>query len=143
MNRTIEHDRLAPAMEKQLSVAERRRATLERTGIASNRKLSSGPPTVAFYGILAVTVLLVMFGLVMVLSASSVTMLHSGNSPLYMFNKQLFWAFFGSIAMFATYRIPYLVWRRWAPYVFAVGVGAMFLPFVPGWGVSEIGRAHV
>ena len=144
MTNVAEPASLGSAMATNLTLAERRRATLERTGIASNRRLSSGPPTVAFYGILAVTVLLVMFGLVMVLSASSVTMLHSGHSPLYMFNKQLFWAFFGSIAMFATYRIPYIVWRRWAPYVFAVGVGAMFLPFVPGWGVSVRGaRAWV
>lgn len=144
MKRTIEHDRLEPAMEKQLSVTERRRATLERTGIASNRKLSSGAPTVAFYGILAVTVLLVMFGLVMVLSASSVTMLHSGNSPLYMFNKQLFWAFFGSFAMFFTYRTPYIIWKRWAPHIFFVGMVAMVLPFVPGLGVSVRGaRAWV
>ena len=131
-------------MSDNMSVAERRRATLERTGIASHRKLASGPPTVAFYGILASTILLVMFGLVMVLSASSVTMLHSGNSPLYMFNKQLFWATLGAFAMFFMYRTPYYVWKRWAPVIFGVGVLVMFLPFVPGWGVEVRGaRAWV
>jgi cell division protein FtsW len=131
-------------MKGNMSVAERRRATLERTGIASNRKLASGPPPAAFYGILAFTILLVMFGLVMVLSASSVTMLHSGNSPLYMFNKQLFWATIGAFMMFFMYRTPYIVWKKWAPAIFAVGVFGMFLPFVPGWGVEVRGaRAWV
>lgn len=144
MTHALGRDNLSAAMEKQMTVAERRRATLERTGIASNRRLASGPPTVAFYGILALTVLLVMFGLVMVLSASSVTMLHSGKTPLYMFNKQLFWAFFGSFAMIFTYRIPYIVWKKWAPTIFFIGMGAMFLPFVPGVGVSVRGaRAWV
>ncbi len=135
---------LSPAMKGNMSVAERRRATLERTGIASNRKLASGPPPAAFYGILAFTILLVMFGLVMVLSASSVTMLHSGNSPLYMFNKQLFWATIGAFMMFFMYRTPYIIWKKWAPAIFAVGVFGMFLPFVPGWGVEVRGaRAWV
>ncbi|NBN89393.1 MAG: putative lipid II flippase FtsW [Actinobacteria bacterium] len=135
---------LNPAMKGNMSVAERRRATLERTGIASNRKLASGPPPAAFYGILAFTILLVMFGLVMVLSASSVTMLHSGNSPLYMFNKQLFWATIGAFMMFFMYRTPYIIWKKWAPAIFAVGIFGMFLPFVPGWGVEVRGaRAWV
>jgi cell division protein FtsW len=144
MTSTTKPANLDSVMKENMSVAERRRATLERTGIASSRKLSSGPPTAAFYGILAFTVLLVMFGLVMVLSASSVTMLHAGNSPLYMFNKQLFWATLGSFTMFFMYRTPYIVWKKWAPYIFAGAVGAMFLPFVPGWGVEVRGaRAWV
>jgi cell division protein FtsW len=127
-----------------LSVAERRRATLERTGIASRRRLTSSTPTVAFYGILALTILLVMFGLVMVLSSSSVSMLHAGQSPLRMFNRQLFWATFGAAAMFFTYRTPYLVWKKWAPVIFGFGVALMLLPFVPGWGSSSNGaRAWV
>lgn len=127
-----------------MSVAERRRATLERTGIASRRRLASGTPTVAFYGILALTVLLVMFGLVMVLSSSSVSMLHAGRSPLHMFNRQLFWATFGAAAMFFTYRTPYIVWKKLAPMIFGFGVLLMLLPFVPGWGSSANGaRAWV
>jgi len=130
---------LGPAMKGNMSVADRRRATLERTGIAANRKLASGPPPAAFFGILAITILLVMFGLVMVLSASSVSMLHSRNSPMFIFNKQLFWAAIGAFVMFFTYRMPYIVWKKWAPAIFGVGVVAMFLPFVPGWGVEVRG----
>ena len=144
MTSTMKPANLGPAMKGNMSVAERRRATLERTGIASNRKLASGPPPAAFFGILIITILLVMFGLVMVLSASSVSMLHSRNSPLYMFNKQLFWATLGAFVMFFTYRTPYIVWKKWAPAIFAVGLVAMFLPFVPGWGVEVRGaRAWV
>ncbi|MFM8389366.1 MAG: FtsW/RodA/SpoVE family cell cycle protein, partial [Actinomycetota bacterium] len=144
MTSTVKPANLDPAMKGNMSVADRRRATLERTGIAANRKLTSGPPPAAFFGILAITILLVMFGLVMVLSASSVSMLHSRNSPMYIFNKQLFWAAIGAFVMFFTYRMPYIVWKKWAPAIFGAGVVAMFLPFVPGWGVEVRGaRAWV
>jgi cell division protein FtsW len=129
---------------KSLTVAQRRRETLQRTGIASRRKVDVAAPTVAFFGILILTALLVMFGLVMVLSASSVSMLHAGRSPWYTFTRQLFWAFFGLFAMLFTYRMPYDIWRKYAPYIFGFGVLLMFLPFVPGVGRSVNGaRAWV
>ena len=129
---------------KSLSVAQRRRETLQRTGIASRRKMDVATPTVAFFGILILTALLVMFGLVMVLSASSVSMLHAGRSPWHMFNRQLFWAFFGVFAMLFTYRMPYDIWRKYAVYIFGFGVTLMLLPFVPGVGKSVNGaRAWV
>jgi cell division protein FtsW len=46
--------------------------------------------------------------------------------------------------MFFTYRMPYIVWSKWAPAIFGAGVVVMFLPFVPGWGVEVRGaRAWV
>jgi cell division protein FtsW len=54
----------------------------------------------------------VMLGLIMVLSSSSVTSLHTGSSAWGMFIRQLAWMVLGSIAMWGAYRMPYGVWTQ-------------------------------
>ncbi|CAB5006998.1 unannotated protein [freshwater metagenome] len=122
-----------------LTVAQRRRATLDRSGVSNKRQMATQAPTVAFYGLLIVSALLVMFGLVMVLSASSVTMLHSGKSAFGVFYRQLAWAGIGTFLMWGAYTFPYQMLKRFAPFIFLVSFLAMFLPFVPGLGNSVNG----
>ena len=122
-----------------LTVAQRRRATLDRSGVSKKRQMATQAPTVAFYGLLIVSALLVMFGLVMVLSASSVTMLHSGRSAFDVFVRQLAWAGIGTFLMWGTYSFPYQMLKRFAPFIFFAAFVAMFLPFVPGLGNSVNG----
>ena len=122
-----------------LTVAQRRRATLDRSGVSNKRQMATQAPTVAFYGLLIVSALLVMFGLVMVLSASSVTMLHSGRSAFGVFYRQLAWAGIGTFLMWGTFRFPYQMLKRFAPFIFFASFVAMFLPFVPGLGNSVNG----
>src|SRR3954453_6346018 len=123
-------------------IGDRRRQALERTAAqrghpsrrAQNRPL--GPPPTAFYMIGLVVTFLVMFGLVMVFSASAITSLHRGNSPWRIFNRQLLWAVLGTAAMVTTARVPYHRWRRWIPLIVLGALTMMILPFVPGLGVS-------
>jgi cell division protein FtsW len=123
-------------------IGDRRRQTLERTAArykhpsrrAETRPL--GPPPIAFYVIGLVVTFLVMFGLVMVFSASAITSLHRGNSPWRIFNRQLLWAVMGTAAMITTARVPYHRWRRWIPLILGGALALMILPFVPGLGVS-------
>ena len=122
-----------------LTVAQRRRATLDRSGVSNRRQMATQAPTVAFYGLLVVSALLVMFGLVMVLSASSVTMLHSGRSAFGVFYRQLAWAGIGTFLMWGAYTFPYQMLKRFAPFIFLASFVAMFLPFVPGLGNSVNG----
>ncbi|MEI8321645.1 MAG: putative lipid II flippase FtsW [Actinomycetes bacterium] len=127
-----------------LTVAQRRRATLDRSGVSNKRQMATQTPTVAFYGLLIVSALLVMFGLVMVLSASSVTMLHSGKSAFAVFYRQLAWAGIGSLLMWAAYSFPYQMLKKYAAFIFGASFFAMLLPFVPGLGTSVNGaRAWV
>ena len=56
------------------------------------------PPPVAFYALAMTVAALVMLGLIMVLSASSITSFHAGESPWRYFSKQLMWAGLGVIA---------------------------------------------
>ncbi len=126
------------------TVAQRRRATLDRSGVSGKRQMATQAPTVAFYGLLVVSALLVMFGLVMVLSASSVTMLHSGKSAFGIFYRQLAWAGIGTFLMWGAYSFPYQMLKKYAHLIFIASLGAMFLPFVPGLGASVNGaRAWV
>ena len=127
-----------------LTVAQRRRATLDRSGVSGKRQMATQAPTVAFYGLLIVSALLVMFGLVMVLSASSVTMLHSGKSAFGIFYRQLAWAGIGTFLMWGAYSFPYQMLKKYARLIFLASFAAMFLPFVPGLGASVNGaRAWV
>ena len=126
------------------TVAQRRRATLDRSGVSGKRQMATQAPTVAFYGLLVVSALLVMFGLVMVLSASSVTMLHSGKSAFGIFYRQLAWAGIGTFLMWGAYSFPYQMLKKYAHLIFIASLVAMFLPFVPGLGASVNGaRAWV
>ena len=82
-------------------------------------------PVTSYYVLLSVSVVLVVIGLIMVLSASSVKSLvesHNGTPYLY-FRKQLLFAALGGIAMLVASRIPVRGWmadrfgtrRSWPP----------------------------
>lgn len=129
----------------------RRRATLERAAsrgrhpaVRATARQPVGPPTMAFYVIAVVVAMLVMLGLVMVLSASSITSFHSGGSPWRFFTKQVTWALVGVAAMVVAYRVPYHRWRVFAWPGLLAGCVLMLGPFVPGIGQEVNGsRAWV
>ncbi len=129
---------------KSLTPAQRRRATLDRKGFTESRRLATKAPTRAFYCITAAISMLILFGLIMVLSSSSIVAINRGGSAWNMFRKQTTWAMFGAFAMITTYRMPYHMWRRWVTPVLIFAIVLMFLPFVPGLGISINGaRAWV
>jgi len=129
---------------RSLTPAQRRRATLDKKGFTESRRLATKAPTRAFYCITAVISMLILFGLIMVLSSSSIVAINRGGSAWNMFRKQSTWAMFGGFAMITTYRMPYHMWRRWVTPVLIFAIALMFLPFVPGLGISINGaRAWV
>jgi len=60
--------------------AERRRAVLDRKGYSAKHRLATKAPTMAFYLIAAAIGMLIMFGLIMVLSSSSIVAVNRGGS---------------------------------------------------------------
>ena len=118
-----------------LSPAQRRRAVLDKKGVGSMRRLTSAVPNKVFWGILAVTTLLMVFGLMMVLSATSIEAVNRGGSPWAMFQKQFMWATFGMFAAWFTYRMPYHQWHKFAKYALWASYGLMALPMVPSVGL--------
>ncbi|GGG13105.1 putative lipid II flippase FtsW [Paenibacillus abyssi] len=84
--------------------------------------------------LLIFTLLLVGFGLVMVLSASSNIAVASdlyNRDPLYFTKRQLLWVGLGSIAMLTLMNIPYEIFKKWfIIYFLPVLVLLMLVPFV-------------
>ena len=117
--------------DNQLTPAERRRAVLNKSGKAQTSRLATDVPSKVYYGIVGVITVLVVFGLIMVLSSSSIVSINNGGSAWYMFRKQLAWSVCGFFALLVTYRMPYHIWHTWVKYVLAIGVGLMLLPFTP------------
>ncbi len=114
-----------------VSRAERRRQALDRKGALGYLKLSDTPPTRTFYVIMIVISVFVSIGLVMVLSASSITSINRGGSAWTMFFRQLMWAMVGTAAAIATYRMPYHIWRRITLPTLIAAFGLNLLPFTP------------
>jgi cell division protein FtsW len=129
-------DRRAP--RRKLAVPALPRVSLRPTP-PPGATASMGPasqPTLAYYLIVSFVIMLTMIGLVMVLSASSITSFHGGNSPWRFFTKQALWAGLGAVAAVVAYRVPYQKWRAWTGPFMVLASGAMVLPFVPGLGRS-------
>jgi cell division protein FtsW len=125
------------------SLRERRKAALAGRRISDADAFRESEPHRVFYGILLIVSVFVAIGLVMVLSASSIISVNSGGSAFTMFLKQLTWAFFGVIAAFGTFRMPYHTWQKLNKPILAVVLGLNVLPFTP-LGISVNGaRAWV
>ena len=91
-------------------------------------------PLTTYYGLLAVTGLLVGIGLVMVLSASMIISLKENDSSLTIFLKQLVFAVVGLGVMWFAARRSVSFWRRVALGLLAIGVVLLLLvPFI-GFG---------
>ena len=130
-------------------ISDRRRVAYERAQLARagqgkirsrfREDVSRDPKPLGFYMILAVSLTLVLFGLVMVLSASSITSFHKGGSPWKLFIEQSMMAGIGGVGMFLAYvfRLDYL--RHLARVLPWVGIFLMFMAFIPKFGVSHNG----
>ena len=102
---------MATNVSTSLTPAQRRRAVLDKKGVGTTRRLTTAAPNKVFWGILAVASLLTVFGLMMVLSATSIEAVNRGGSPWAMFQKQFMWSIFGLFAGITTYRMPYHQWH--------------------------------
>lgn len=93
--------------------------------------------------LVAVFLGLTLFGLVMVLSASSVPSVHQyEQSPFYQFKRQLAWAGIGILAFVATSRFDYRILRRVAGPLMVLCFGLLVVLLVPGVGITANGSTR-
>jgi cell division protein FtsW len=134
---------VAPEMEKRRRAAYDRAQKI-RSGEGRTRSrylenVTRDPKPLGFYIIGAVTLVLVFFGLVMVLSASSIVSFHRGGSPWKFFARQTVWAGVGTIGLVLAYRFPLGMLHKVARVLPVFGLGGMLLAFMPGLGISVNG----
>ena len=89
-------------------------------------------PVTTYYLLVCVTAALVVFGLIMVLSASSVVSIGSGSSAYSIFLKQAGFALVGCLALVVASRLPVGAWRRLAVPVLAVALVLQVLVLLVG-----------
>jgi cell division protein FtsW len=133
-----------PNSSRAQTLNDRRRDVLQEQGLLETRETSLGAANPTLFWILITVIALITFGLVMVLSSSSIVALNKGMSPWRMFFKQLMWSSVGMLGMIFFYRFPYLLLRKVVLPGIIFAFGLMLLPFAPNIGVSTNGaRAWV
>src|SRR3954454_3644383 len=99
-------------------------------------------PQAGFVLLFVVIVVLNLIGLVMVLSASSVTALHHEGSSYYYFERQLLWLGLGSVAFFVALRLDYHRLRALAVPLLVASIGLLVVVLIPGIGANVNGSSR-
>jgi cell division protein FtsW len=99
-------------------------------------------PLAAYYIVLGATGLLVALGLIMVLSASSVTSFADSGSSFTIVEKQALWVAIGLPALWIGMRLPIRAYRLLGYPLLLVSLALLVLVLVPGVGVNVSGATR-
>ena len=99
-------------------------------------------PMAPYYLILGAAMLLLILGLVMVLSSSSVESYEIHDSAFTLFSRQAIFAVIGVAAMVVISRMPISLFRRLSLMFLLLSIGMLVLTFAPGIGVSVNGQRN-
>ncbi len=105
-------------------------------------RLRPGRATGTCLAILGLVGFLTLFGLVMVISASSVTDLKEHGTTWYSFKRQALWAIVGTFGLVLAIRVHYRRWRRWAGPMLIASIAMLVLVLVPGVGAEANGASR-
>lgn len=82
----------------------------------------------------------IIFGLIVLSSASSViSYQNSGDSYFYLKHQLLYGVFIGGVAFYVTSKIDYHYWRKNAFIIAVITFGMLFAVFIPGLGLELLG----
>ena len=113
-----------------------------RTARRRRRFAIPGIATMSFWLLAASVTVLNMFGLVMVMSASSVQSVHDGGVPWSLFQRQAMWTCLGLVALGCTFMLSVDFWRRVTKPLMAVAIAMLVLVLVPGVGTTANGATR-
>ena len=123
--------------------AARKRARPRSAGLLQRVRLPGGVPPEerpsTYWLLLVLTGVLLVIGLVMVLSASSVQSLAEYGSTWVYFVRQVMWVFFGVIALVVASRVDYRFLRRLSVPLLITSLALLVVVLVPGVGISVNG----
>ncbi len=126
-----------PSRRDRLRSGLRRGRELRRVARAERDPL---PRTVAV--LLTAAFLLTGIGLVMVLSASSVSSFARYGSSFLFLKRQAVYAAIGTVVLLVTVRVPYRRWQRWALPLLVASVALLALALHPGIGTMRGGSSR-
>jgi cell division protein FtsW len=130
-----------PTRHLRLVDAGERATRAERRAARARERSRARTPSVVV-ALIAATALLTGIGLVMVLSASSVSSYAQYGSSFLFFKRQAIYVLVGALAMFGTAHIRYRAWMRlWVP-VLLVTLGLLVLVLHPSAGTVAGGSAR-
>ena len=112
----------------------------QRTRAAEKARTGAG--TRSYYLLMSVTGILLGIGLVMILSASSVSSYTRYGSSFFLFKRQVVWAVVGVAGMFAASRIDYRRWRSAGWVLLMVTIGGLVLVLHPAFGTRVAGSSR-
>ena len=123
--------------------AARKRARPRQPGLLQRVRLPGGVPPEerpsTYWLLLVLTGVLLVIGLVMVLSASSVQSLAEYGSTWVYFVRQVMWVLLGVIALFVASRVDYRFLRRLSVPLLITSLVLLVVVLVPGVGISVNG----
>jgi len=122
--------------------ARRRPAPARKTKTKTTRSASRSRSTPLFVLLAMDVSALVVVGLVMVLSASSVQALRDFGSSWVVFQRQAMWVVIGAVALLLAVRTDYSRWRKPAVPLVLLALGLLVVVLVPGLGVSVRGSSR-
>ncbi len=113
------------------------------TRTSNGRKVATVQRRSPLYLLLLVAVVaLCLIGVVMVLSASSVTALQDHDNTWYFFKRQLIWMGVGVAALLVTSRLPYRYWNQLAAPLLGLSFVLLVLVLIPGVGRNLNGSSR-
>lgn len=89
--------------------------------------------------LVAVTLLLLIVGMIMVYSASSIWASYKFDDPFFFAKRQLLFAGIGIIAMFSIMNIDYWIWRKYSKVILLLCFILLIVVLIPGVGMERGG----
>ncbi len=111
-----------------------------RAVVAVRRIFAAETPE--YFLLLGTTLFMVVFGLVMVLSSSSIESFGDDGGFFGRFQRQGLFALIGVPVMLIVARVPARFWRRWAWQAMGLGISLQMLVFVPGFSYEYGGNQN-
>jgi cell division protein FtsW len=115
---------------------------VQKLFVVRHSDIVKAPRNAHFVLLTAIVAVLNIIGVLMVLSASSVSALGKYGTAWFFFRRQLFWLLLGAAAYTVMSRIPYTLWQKYTRPIVIITVVMLVAVLIPGVGIHAHGSAR-